>query len=260
MGSWHHIVRMSCRGKSNHRVKILSRIEFIRNEEKKYHDYFYENYKLFEKGSWLHKPVQTVTDLLHLFDDRENITILDLGCGVGRNSIPIAEAIKHKNGKIICVDLLDSALLKLRQYSMEYKVEAVIQTEKANIDNYEIKSNEYDLIVAISSLEHVKSEEAFENIVHQMENGTQNNGINCIIVNSEVQEFDVENNEKLDALMEVNLSTEDMIKKLSSIYIGWEVLKTEVKPLEYSIKRNEKSILLKTNAITYVVRKIMDRY
>lgn len=74
-------------------------------------------------------------------------------------------------------------------------------------------------------------------------------------MNSEVIEIDVETNEKLDALMEVNLSTEDMIKKISSLYIGWEVLKSEVKPLEYSIIRNGKSVLLKTNAITYVVRK-----
>lgn len=233
----------------------MSRIEFIRNEEKKYHDYCYDNYKLFEKGSWLYKPVKTVTDLLHLFDDKENVKVLDLGCGVGRNSIPVAEAIKRKNGKVVCVDLLDSALLKLKQYSKEYKVEEVILTEKADIGNYEIKTNEYDFIVAISSLEHVQSELALNNIIQQMADGTQNNGINCIIVNSEVIEIDVETNEKLDALMEVNLSTEDMMKKISSFYTGWEVLKSEVKPLEYNITRNGKSVLLKTNAITYVVSK-----
>ncbi|MGE7921302.1 class I SAM-dependent methyltransferase [Viridibacillus sp. NPDC093762] len=233
----------------------MSRIEFIRNEEKKYHDYCYDKYKLFEEGSWLHKPVKTVTDLLHLFDDKENVKVLDLGCGVGRNSIPIAEAIKSKNGKVVCVDLLDSALLKLRKYSKEYKVEEVILAKKADIGNYEIKTNEYDLIVAISSLEHVQSEVALNKIVQQMADGTQNNGVNCIIVNSEVIEIDVETNEKLDALMEVNLSTEDMIKKISSFYTGWDILKSVVKPLEYTIIRNGKSVLLKTNAITYVVRK-----
>lgn len=236
-------------------MKTLSRIEFIRNEEKKYHDYCYENYKLFEEGSWLYKPVKTVIDLLHLFDDKENVKVLDLGCGVGRNSIPIAEVIKRKNGKVVCVDLLDSALLRLRQYSKEYKVEEVILTKKADIGNFEIKKNNYDFIIAISSLEHVQSEVALNKTVQQMVDGTLNDGINCIIVNSEVIEIDVETNEKLEALMEVNLSTEDMIKIISSLYRGWEVLKLEVKPLEYSIIRNGKSVLLKTNAITYVVRK-----
>lgn len=233
----------------------MNRIEFIRNEEKKYHDYCYENYKLFEEGSWLYKPVKTVMDLLPLFDKRDNIKVIDLGCGVGRNSIPIAEAIKDRNGKVICVDLLDSALNKLKEYSKEYHVEEVIRTEKADIGNYEIKPNEYDFIVSVSTLEHVKSEAIFEEVVEKMAEGTKDNGVNCLIVNSELEEIDLETNVKLDALMELNLSTEDMINKLSSIYSGWELLKTIVNPLVYNITRNEKPVLLKTNAITYVVRK-----
>ncbi|MBD8034164.1 class I SAM-dependent methyltransferase [Solibacillus merdavium] len=233
----------------------MTSIDFIRSEEKKYHEYCYDNYKLFEAGSWLYKPVKTVIDLLHVFDDKDNVKVLDLGCGVGRNSIPIAEAIKQKNGKIVCVDLLDSALQKLREYSKEYMVEEVILTEKADIGNYEININEYDLIVAISSLEHVQSELMLDKAIQQMVNGTQNNGINCIIVNSEVTEVDVVTNKRLDALMEINLSTKDMMAKISSFYKGWEVLKSEVKPLEYNITRNGRTVLLKTNAISYVVRK-----
>lgn len=233
----------------------MTSIDFIRSEEKKYHDFCYDNYKLFEAGSWLYKPVKTVTDLLHFFVDQDEVKVLDLGCGVGRNSIPVAEAIKQKNGKVVCVDLLDSALQKLRQYSKEYMVEEVIITEKADIGDYEINKNEYDLIVAISSLEHVQSELALDKTIQQMVDGTQNNGLNCIIVNSEVTETDVEKNEKLEALMEINLSTKDMMKKISSFYKGWEVLKSEVKPLEYNIIRNGRPVLLKTNAISYVVRK-----
>lgn len=233
----------------------MNRIEFIRNEEKKYHDYCYENYKLFEEGSWLYKPVKTVMDLLPLFDNKDNLKVIDLGCGVGRNSIPIAEAIKDRNGKVVCVDLLDSALNKLKEYSKEYHVEEVIRTEKADIGNYEIKPNEYDFIVAVSTLEHVKSEAIFEEVVRQMAEGTKDKGVNCLIVNSELEEIDLETNVQLDVLIELNLSTEDMINKLSSIYSGWELLKTIVKPLEYNITRNEKPVLLKTNAITYVVRK-----
>lgn len=57
----------------------MRRLELIRNEEKKYHDFCYENYKLFEKGSWLYKPVKTVMDLLPLFEDKTNLKVLDLG-------------------------------------------------------------------------------------------------------------------------------------------------------------------------------------
>lgn len=232
----------------------MNRIERIRKEEKKYHDYCYQNYKLFEQGSWLYKPVKTVMDLLSLLNN-ENIRALDLGSGVGRNSIPIAQEIKDKNGRVICVDLLDTALSKLEQYSKMYQVDKVIETVKADIGNYQIAENEYDLIIAVSTLEHVETEDIFENVIEQMALGTKTAGINCLIVNSEVEEFDLESNLKLDAMMEVNIKTETMINKLNRIYAGWELLNQLVKPLEYKITRHGKEILLKTNAITYVVKK-----
>ncbi|SDZ43815.1 class I SAM-dependent methyltransferase [Bacillus sp. 166amftsu] len=233
----------------------MNRIEFIRKEEKKYHDYCYDNYKLFEEGSWLHKPVKTVIDLIPLFEGKDNLNVLDLGSGVGRNSILLAQAIKENGGKVVCVDLLDSALQKLNQYSEKYGIKEVIQIEKADIGNYDIKPNNFDFIVAVSSLEHVQSEKVFEKVVQQMVEGTKYNGINCIIVNSEVEEIDMDTNEKLDALMEINISTKEIMNKFRKIYDGWEVLSIITKPLEYKITRDEKFVLLKTNAITYVVRK-----
>lgn len=72
----------------------MNRIDHIRNEEKKYHDLCYEQYKLFETGSWLYKPVKTVMDLIDHFEGQKNLQVLDLGSGVGRNSIPLAQKIK----------------------------------------------------------------------------------------------------------------------------------------------------------------------
>ena len=177
----------------------MNRIEFIRNEVKKYHDYCYENFDLFEEGSWLFKPVKTLIDLLPLFESVDNVQVLDLGCGVGRNSIPIAEAVQKKNGKVMCVDLLDSALIRLIEYSKKFGVEEVIQPIKADIGEYKIIANEYDLIVAVSTLEHVESPEKLEYVVRKMAQGTKQNGINCIVVNSEATEIDIETNEILDA-------------------------------------------------------------
>ncbi|MDQ0343016.1 hypothetical protein J2S14_001830 [Lederbergia wuyishanensis] len=89
-----------------------------------------------------------------------------------------------------------------------------------------------------------------------MAEGTKDQGINCIIVNSEVEEIDLETNDYLTPLMEINISTEEMINKLNDAYKRWEVLKVLVKPLEYTIKRKQRPILLRTNAITYVVKKV----
>jgi 2-polyprenyl-3-methyl-5-hydroxy-6-metoxy-1,4-benzoquinol methylase len=65
---------------------LMNKIDYIREEEKKYHEHCYDNYKLFEEGSWLHKPVKTVMDLFTYFDGKPELRVLDLGCGIGRNS------------------------------------------------------------------------------------------------------------------------------------------------------------------------------
>ncbi|HDR4559589.1 class I SAM-dependent methyltransferase [Bacillus cereus] len=233
----------------------MNRIDHIRNEEKKYHDLCYEQYKLFETGSWLYKPVKTVMDLIDHFEGQKNLQVLDLGSGVGRNSIPLAQKIKNASGTITCVDLLDSALTKLQTYSKEYGVIKNIKTEQAAIENYYIAPNTYDYIVAVSSLEHVKSEEDLTNVLHSMKKGTKTGGVNCLIINSNIQEIDLHTNEELDALIEINLSTDYMIHLLKSIYKEWQEIKIEIKELAYNIVRNEREIQLKTNAITFVVQK-----
>mgnify|MGYP000002468790 CR=1 FL=1 len=233
----------------------MNRIDYIRQEEKKYHDLCYEQYKLFETGSWLHKPVKTVMDLMDYFEEKNKLQVLDLGSGVGRNSIPIAQKLRNTSGTVTCVDLLNSALTKLQIYSKEHDVFEAIKTEEAAIENYHIDSNAYDYIVAVSSLEHVQSKEDLTNVLHSIKEGTKTGGINCLIINSNIQEIDLHTKEELDALIEINLPTEDMIHLLKSIYKGWKEVKVEIKELAYNIVRNERHIQLKTNAITFVVQK-----
>ncbi|MEE6182138.1 class I SAM-dependent methyltransferase [Bacillus pretiosus] len=233
----------------------MNRIDYIRNEERKYHDLCYEQYKLFETGSWLYKPVKTVLDLMDYFEGQTNLQVLDLGSGVGRNSIPIAQKIKNASGTVTCVDLLDSALTKLQTYSKEHDVFEVIKTEQAAIENYYIAPNTYNYIVAVSSLEHVQSEEDFKKVLHSMKKGTKIGGINCFIINSNIQEIDLHTNEELVVLIEISLPTEDMLHLLKSIYKEWQEIEIEIKELAYNIVRNERHIQLKTNAITFVFQK-----
>ncbi|MDF4761531.1 class I SAM-dependent methyltransferase, partial [Vibrio parahaemolyticus] len=149
----------------------------------------------------------------------------------------------------------DSALTKLKTYTKEHGVFEVIKTEQAAIENYYIVPNTYDYIVAVSSLEHVQSEEDLTNVLHSIKEGTKTGGINCLIINSNIQEIDLHTKEELDALIEINLPTEDMIHLLKSIYKEWKEIKVEIKELVYDIVRDEKQIQLKTNAITFVVQK-----
>ncbi len=151
--------------------------------------------------------------------------------------------------------MLPSATENLRQYSKEYNVEEVLKLETRDIEDYPIVKEGFDYIIAVSALEHVASEDVFERVIENMAKGTRKNGINCIIVNSEVEEIDIAENKKLDVMMEVNIKTEEMLHKLDRLYESWEVLKRLVKPLKYTITRDKRDVLLQTNAITYVARK-----
>ncbi|MEK4511957.1 class I SAM-dependent methyltransferase [Paenibacillus sp. FSL K6-2524] len=234
----------------------MDRIALIRTEEKKYHDLCYENHKLFEPGSWLHKPVKTVMDLMEEFSGQQNINVLDLGCGIGRNSIPIAETLKNRNGIVVCVDLLVSAIEKLQENSEKFEVQQYIETVQSDIEYFHIEEDDYDVIIAVSALEHISSEEALERKLHEMAVGTKPNGMNCIIINSNIREIERDSNVDLEPMFEVNLATDNMLELLDRQYEGWAIQTRLVKQLEYDIYRDEQLVSLITDCITFVVKKI----
>jgi 2-polyprenyl-3-methyl-5-hydroxy-6-metoxy-1,4-benzoquinol methylase len=71
-------------------------------------------------------------DMFDYFEGPNSLQVLDLGSGVGRNSIPIAQKIVNTGGTVTCVDLLDSALTTLQVYSKEHGVFEVIKAENCD--------------------------------------------------------------------------------------------------------------------------------
>lgn len=233
----------------------MNRIERIRSEEKKYHDACYENHKLFEPGTWLHRPVKTVLDALNHFQSRERLDVLDLGSGIGRNGIPIAEFVRSRSGRVVCVDLLASAIDRLTAYAKEYEVEPYVEPVLSDIEAYRIAPSAFDLIVAVSALEHVSSERALRLKLDEMAAGTRRNGIDCIIIGTNTRETAVGTGDALDPMFEVNLPTDTMLDLLDRAYEGWDVQARLVKPLEYDIDRDGVPVKLTTDCVTYVAKK-----
>ncbi len=221
----------------------------IREEEKEYHEQFYEEHELFEEGTWLSEPIPSVMDAFKLIRQQPNLRVLDLGSGVGRHSIPVAQDIQSRGGKVVCVDLLDTAIEQLRTYAKEYEVAHAVQGIQSDISDYQIQENYFDFIVAVSSLEHARTESAFEKILSRMEKGTKPGGIHCIIINAEASDEDEENT------MEIDRPAEDLLSRLDQNYENWEIINRFVEPLEFKTVRDDQEMWLHAKAITYVARK-----
>lgn len=236
-------------------VENLVNLQSIRESERHSHIELYSSEELYKEGSWLSKPIKTVTDLFPLFEGYKGLHALDLGCGVGRNSIAIAKHFFGIPCRVDCVDILELAIEKLEENAKKFGVGACINGIVCPIEDYNIEDCSYDLIVAVSALEHIDSEKSFVRKLEEMQAGLKLQGVVCLVVNSEVKEQDKETKESLPPQFEVNLPTEELQELLQKTFSGWEVLKSTVREQKYDIPREGCMSELTTNVVTFVARK-----
>lgn len=234
---------------------LNERINHIRQAEAASHTRAYTRHALYSPGSWLAKPVKTVMELLPLFEGYTRFTALDLGTGVGRNCIPVAQHFSGIPCIVDCIDILELAIAKLNENALQYGVENCIRGIVSSIDDYEIAADSYDLILAVSALEHIASQSAFENKLVEIRDGLRPGGIACLIINSEVIEHSKETGQELPPQFEVNLPTSQMQDLLENTFEGWKIVKHTIVHQKYDIPRGKSIADLETDVVTYVVRK-----
>ena len=234
---------------------MSDRLNHIRQAEAASHTQAYSNHSLFSPGSWLAKPVKTVMDLLPLFEGYTDFRVLDLGSGVGRNCIPVAQHFSGIPCRVECVDILELAIAKLNDNAQQYGVADHIRGIESAIDDYEITADSYDLIMVISALEHIASQSAFEKKLAEIRDGLRHGGIACLIINSGVVEHDKATGQELPPQFEVNLPTSQMKDLLENTFAGWKVIKHTIVHQKYDVPRENCIANLETDVVTYVVRK-----
>lgn len=226
----------------------------IRENERNSHKEIYSTEALYSGDSWLKKPVKTVTDLFPYFEAHTSLRVLDLGCGVGRNCIAIAQQFQDIPCRIDCVDILDFAIETLQDNARKFGVSESIHGITCALEAYPIPENTYDLILAVSALEHVDSESSFRRKMAEIKDGVRKSGMVCLIINSGVREYDKQTGEAVDAQFEVNLPTESLQALLSEIFAGWEIVKSTVREQRYDIPRGARICDLHSNVVTYVAK------
>ena len=231
---------------------MKSIIKKIRESEKQSHTKIYSDEELYNTDSWLRKPIKTVREIMELFSGYESFRTLDLGCGVGRNSIYVAEQFKGKKCLIDCVDILDIAIEKLKDNAKTHGVLKSINGIVSTIEDFEIAKDTYDFIMAVSALEHVESEERFLCTMEAIRDGIKENGVVCLVINSEVTECDSEAKEPLEPQFEVNMSADRVLSHVDEIFNGWKVIKRTVSSQKYEIPRENIISCLSTKVVTFV--------
>lgn len=231
------------------------RLARIRESERKSHTTIYTTETLYQSDSWLRRPIKTVREIAPHFAGYGRLRVLDLGCGVGRNSTYIAEAFQNIDCMVDCVDLLPIAIEKLLENAAERNVSHTINGVICSIEEYEIPKDSYDWILAVSALEHMDTQDSLLRKLNEIQNGVRKNGIVCFVMNSNISETCVETQEPLEAQFEINLPTEALQAILEGVFAGWKVLKTSVVAQAYEIPRESRTSHLNTNVITYVAQK-----
>lgn len=231
------------------------RLEQIRDSERKSHTEIYTASELYQEGSWLSKPIKSVRDLMPLFQDYRELHVLDLGCGVGRNCIFIAQHYRDIPCVIDCVDILELAIEKLCANAEKYGVSAGIQGTVCPIEKFLVREEYYDLTLAISALEHVDSEKSFIHKLREIQTGTRKDGVVCLVINSQVKETDKSTGADMPAQFEVNLSTEKLLTILRQTFADWTILKSSVQSQQYDIPREWGTVSLTSNVVSFIARK-----
>lgn len=231
--------------------------EEAREAEASYHNELYSEFEILEPGTWMSEPNFIVMELLdRLMEHKENLHVLDLGCGAGRNTIPVAVRLKETNSKVVGLDLLNGAIDKLRENAKEYGVTDIIEAQEVDVEHADISKDYYDYILACGCLEHVSSEEAFIQVLERMKRGTHLGGIHCISMNTEIEEVERDTGRKLDTLIELNLPTEKAYAILEKVYDGWNVLERKTVIQSVDEEKYDTPTQFRSQSITFAVQKI----
>ena len=233
----------------------VERLRRIRQNEANSHIDVYTHEKLYDSDTWLKKPIKTVQDLMSSFSGYKELRVLDLGSGVGRNSIYIAKTFQGESCSIDCVDLLDVAIDILEKNAEEHNVGKRIKGIVKAIEDFHITEDSYDLILAVSALEHIDSERHFTDKLSEISQGIRDGGIVCLVINSEVTEIDSATEKALEPNYEVNLKSEQILKYLDEFFGGWTIIKKNTTDQKYNIPRDGITSRLTTKVISFVARK-----
>jgi len=229
--------------------------QVARDETIRYHESYYSSHKLFEEG-WLQKPDEEVHRLVSFLSGRSNINVLDIGCGVGRNAIPIAKELKLNGVRVDCYDVLDSAIELLHGYAEQFDVAGSIFGKCIDMDSIEIEPESYDAILSVSVLEHSSSIAGVERLLRQIVNGTKPGGANRLTISTDRYVTACDTGEVIDTRVETPMSKEQVTEMLRNYYDGWLVDRLSLVPYKEDLEYGGRMVTWSCVDVSFFARRL----
>lgn len=211
-------------------------------ESDRYHREYYSAHELFQPGTWIEKPNSALMGIGEKLAGRQNLRLLDLGSGVGRNSIPLAQLLSHAAITIDCVDIVDVAIEKLKENASRYKVAHIIKPIVGNIAELSISAGTYDLVMAMSVLEHAVPSDQFEAIIKRIQAGTKAEGFNCLSITTNLSETDCETGKSIAPIISTAISSQACEDLLQNLYRGWDIQKLDFSNFSQRLQREQQTV------------------
>jgi len=90
------------------------------------------------------------------FDDLSNFSVLDVGCGSGRNSVIFAKAGAHR---VLGVDFADNMIELANQYGEQHRVHDTCEFIKQDVLTWS-SDERFDIVVALGVFDYIKDPRA----------------------------------------------------------------------------------------------------
>lgn len=224
-----------------------------RRETVRYHQDFYATHELFQEGSWLHKPSQFVLRSLRQLERMRGVRAVDLGCGVGRHTIPMAQRLPP-GSFIVGVDLLPLAAERLTRNARRAGVDGSIQAVVADLDVISLAVDSIDMLVSVSALEHSRDRRALNRLLGQCAAATRPGGVHCLIIGTDKVETPQKGASR-PAQVELRLSSTEGEELLRHAYEGWDWLDFSRSAFKVEEVRAGESYTLQATNLRLVVRR-----